>query len=221
MLTQEDNVLDFPVLYSFRRCPYAIRARMAIAYSGIDIELREVVLRNKPKEMLQISPKGTVPVLQLQDGSIIDESLEIMQWALTQQDRNGWLDIQQTSDIFSLIEYNDGEFKYFLDRFKYSDRYPEHTQKDYRLKAEVFLEQLEQRLCPHSFLCSDRFSLADAAIFPFIRQFAKVDPAWFESSKYQNVVSWLNEILETPLFLSVMKKNKPWSSGSPAQHFEQ
>ena len=153
--------------------------------------------------------------------SIIDESLEIMQWALTQQDRNSWLDTPQSSDIFSLIEYNDGEFKYFLDRFKYADRYPEHAQQYYRLKAEPFLEKLEQRLRTHTYLCSDRFSLADVAIFPFIRQFAKVDPVWFETSKYQTVAIWLNQLLETPLFLSVMKKSKPWSSGDPAQHFEQ
>lgn len=211
--------MDFPVLYSFRRCPYAIRARMAIAHSGIFVELREVVLRNKPREMLEISPKGTVPVLQLQNGTVIDESLEIMEWALTQKAENSWMNTSLNSDIFSLVNYNDEEFKYFLDRYKYADRYPEHTQMYYRNKAEVFLTKLEQGLRSHSYLCSDHFSLADAAIFPFIRQFANVDLPWFETSEYQAVKKWLNQLLETSLFLSVMKKYDPWSPGDPIQLF--
>lgn len=218
-MKRKDQNSDYPVLYSFRRCPYAIRARMAIAHSGIGVELREVVLRNKPREMLEISPKGTVPVFQLQDNTVIDESLEIMQWALSQQEENGWTDSASNSDIFSLIDCNDGEFKYFLDRYKYADRYPEHSQRFYRTKAEQFLAQLEQRLRNHTYLCSDHFSLADAAIFPFIRQFANVDLGWFETSEYQVVNNWLSHLLESALFLSIMEKYKPWSTGDPITFF--
>ena len=211
--------MGFPVLYSFRRCPYAIRARMAIAESGICVELREVVLRNKPPAMLKISPKGTVPVLQLQNGSVIDESLDIMVWALKQKNKNNWMQPDLASEIFALIDFNDGEFKYFLDRYKYADRYPEQTQMFYRKKGEIFLAVLEKKLNRHPFLFGDQFSLADAAIFPFIRQFANVDPGWFECSEYRALGNWLKQHLESPLFLSVMKKYDPWSPGGSVQLF--
>ena len=205
-----------PVLYSFRRCPYAMRARLAIVYSGISVELREVVLRNKPQHLLEISPKGTVPVLLLNDGKVIEESLEIMTWALSHRDANNWLNKDSTQDIEQLIQYNDGEFKYYLDRYKYADRYPEHSEQYYREKAETFLINLENRLSKHAFLCSEKCSLADIAIFPFIRQFAKVDKHWFQSSDYKKLNQWLNKHIESALFISIMQKYPAWQAADKA-----
>ena len=200
------------ILYSFRRCPYAIRARMALRYSGVKVQLRELVLRDKPAEMLRISPKGTVPVLQLADGRVIDESLDIMVWALSQNDPQSWLpqgDLLQTS--LSLIRENDGDFKQYLDRYKYTDRFPTHSAEDYRKQACNFLEQLETRLSQQEYLMSDRITLADVAIFPFIRQFAFVDKSWFDQSVYGCLRHWLERFLGSPLFLQVMQKYPVWN----------
>ena len=145
---------QLPILYSFRRCPYTIRARLAIKVSHIQVELREVSLADKPSEMLRYSPKGTVPVLILSDGSVIEESRDIMLWALQQNDPQQWLcaSSQVNEEINSLIEFNDGEFKQQLDNYKYADRFPEHSLEDYRQRAEVFLLQLEERLNQQRFL---------------------------------------------------------------------
>ncbi len=152
-----------PILYSFRRCPYAIRARLAIVNSGLKVELREVVLRIKPKQLLDISPKATVPVLQL-DNKVIDESLDIMHWALSINDPANWLNNHVLTEIEYLIQWNDGKFKYFLDRYKYADRYPEQNQQFYREKAEIFLVELENRLSKNISLCSEKYKMADMAI---------------------------------------------------------
>jgi glutathione S-transferase len=204
-------VTQLPVLYSFRRCPYAIRARLALAYAGIGVEHREVVLRNKPQHMLEISSKGTVPVLLLPDGKVIDESLEIMFWALQQQDTDYWLDAKIQLDMDVLVQSNDAEFKYYLDRYKYADRYPEFPQVFYRQKAELFLQELENRLRHSQFLCGEQILFADAAVFPFIRQFAAVDKQWFGASRYQALNTWLQQWLASELFVSVMKKYQPWT----------
>jgi glutathione S-transferase len=204
-------VTQLPVLYSFRRCPYAIRARLALAYAGIGVEHREVVLRNKPQHMLEISSKGTVPVLLLPDGKVIDESLEIMFWALQQQDTDYWLDAKIQLDMDVLVQSNDAEFKYYLDRYKYADRYPEFPQMFYRQKAELFLQELENRLRHSQFLCGEQILFADAAVFPFIRQFAAVDKQWFDASRYQALNTWLQQWLASELFVSVMKKYQPWT----------
>ena len=204
---------NLPVLYSFRRCPYAMRARLAIVYSDISVELREVILRNKPQHFLEISPKGTVPVLLLNNGKVMEESLEIMTWALSHQDDNNWLNKDSTEDIEQLIQYNDEEFKYYLDRYKYADRYPEHQEQYYRKKAETFLIDLENRLSKHAFLCSEKCSLADMAIFPFIRQFANVDNDWFQSSDYKKLNHWLNQHIESALFITIMDKYPAWQAG--------
>jgi len=201
-----------PILYSFRRCPYAMRARLAISVSTIQLELREVVLRNKPQQLLDISPKGTVPVLQLTDKSVIDESLDIMNWALSINDPFNWLNHNLDSDLKQLIEWNDGEFKYYLDRYKYADRYPENSEQFYRQKSETFITELEQRLSQHSFLCGETCCLADMAIFPFIRQFANVNNIWFQASKYQQLNQWLNKHLESDLFSSIMEKYPAWQT---------
>jgi glutathione S-transferase len=192
------------ILYSFRRCPYAIRARLAIAYAGIPVEIREVQLKQKPEQMLAISPKGTVPVLQLPDGKVIDESLDIMHWALAQNDPENWLDTDEDSE--RLIQWNDGDFKYYLDRYKYADRYPEFPESYYRNQGEKFLEELESKLSQTTYLSGSLFSIADAAIFPFIRQFAAVDNQWFISSNYQYLNKWLNNLLASDLFATVMVK---------------
>lgn len=202
-----------PILYSFRRCPYAIRARLALAYAGIAVEIREVALKNKPEQMLAISPKGTVPVLQLADGRILEESLDIMRWALAQHDPEHWQAFGPDAD--TLIQWNDGDFKYYLDRYKYADRYPEFDQAYYRQQAEVFLAELESRLQHSRYLCGKHYSLADAAIFPFIRQFANVDDTWFKSSPYQTLNNWLDTLLTTDLFKSIMSNYSPWSPNQP------
>lgn len=204
---------NYPILYSFRRCPYAMRARLAISISGLSVELREVVLRNKPEQLLDLSPKGTVPVL-IDNQKVIDESLDIMAWALSQLDPENWLTQGQEEDINQLIQWNDGEFKYYLDRYKYADRYPEQEELYYRKKAELFLIELENRLGKHAFLCSAFCSLADMAIFPFIRQFAKVNSNWFVSSDYQKVNKWLNKHINSDLFISIMDKYPAWEPKS-------
>jgi glutathione S-transferase len=191
-----------PILYSFRRCPYAIRARLAITYAGIPVEIREVQLKQKPEQMLAISPKGTVPVLQLTDGKVIDESLDIMRWALAQNDPEHWLDTDNDTD--RLILWNDGEFKYYLNRYKYADRYTELRPSQYRSHAEKFLIALESKLSQTLYLGGSHFSIVDAAIFPFIRQFAAVDKPWFASQPYQNLNKGLTRLLASDLFVSVM-----------------
>ena len=202
-----------PFLYTFRRCPYAIRARLAIKVSGVEVEAREVDLKNKPQEMLTLSPKGTVPVLQLADGRIIDESLDIMRWALSIHDPDGWInsDPASATETMSLIDENDGPFKRLLDRYKYPGRGQpdalEHSGKPYRDEAGTFLRMLSSRLAKRAFLMGETLSLADAAIFPFVRQFAHVDKVWFDATYDGPLVAWLDKLVHMPLFLAVMKKN--------------
>jgi glutathione S-transferase len=192
---------SLPILYSFRRCPYAIRARMALKYSGIAVEIREVKLNNKPQQMLDYSPKGTVPVL-ITNGEVIDESLDIMLWAISQHDPNNW----QVEGFEQLIDQNDNVFKKHLDQYKYFIRYPEHSKEYYRQQGEIFLQQLEQRLEKHKYLLCEQITIADVAIFPFIRQYAHVDKQWFDQTPYQQLQTWLNEFLQSDLFHAVMKK---------------
>lgn len=203
-------------LYSFRRCPYAMRARLAILFAELQVELREITLKNKPSQMLAISQKGTVPVLQLADGSIIDESLEIMQWALAKQDPQGLMNVDRLPEANHLIERNDCEFKYWLDRYKYADRYPELTQTEYRQRGEVFLTDLEALLTTKSYLFDNKVSIADIAIMPFVRQFAHVDRDVFYRLPYPNVQRWLQDWLAHPMFVQSMIKYQPWQEGDPA-----
>lgn len=212
---------DVPILYSFRRCPYAIRARLAIKISTTPVELREVKLSDKPAQMLACSKKGTVPVLHLPDNSVIDESLDIMRWALSQNDPNNWLSgsTQETSETTHLIDINDNVFKRYLDCYKYFDRYPEHSMEYYRKQAEEFLTILENNLTYTKNLTKDTVSFADVAIFPFIRQFAYVDKDWFDQSEYKNLNDWLNNLLNSQLFDEVMMKFAPWTEGDAARIF--
>ena len=216
-----------PILYSFRRCPYAIRARLAIARSGLSVELREVVLKDKPAEMLKASPKGTVPVLVLpasteKEGRVIDESRDIMRWALRQNDPDNWLCGDDPGLLWqaeALIQENDFVFKQHLDRYKYFERYPDRPQSNYREQCEVTLIKLERLLEQHRYLVGESCSIADIAIFPFIRQFAHVDREWFYRAPYPALQRWLDQHLNAELFLSVMKKYPPWQPGSQVMMF--
>ncbi|NWD59770.1 glutathione S-transferase [Pseudomonas sp. IPO3774] len=192
------------VLYSFRRCPYAMRARMALRYSGVAVQIIEVSLKAKPAEMLALSPKGTVPVLSV-DGRVIDESLAIMRWALAQNDPEGWL-LGDDRATQALIEENDQGFKHQLNRYKYAERYPEYPTEHYRAEGEVFLMRLEGLLAEREYLLAGHLSLADVALAPFVRQFAHVDREWFGQAPYPRLQGWLQRFLESPLFIAVMAK---------------
>jgi len=198
--------MNKPILYSYRRCPYAMRARMALKYAGIEVEIREISLRDKPKHMVAISPKATVPVLVLADAAVIDESLDIMYWALDQHDVSGWLD-PDIEMAKALIAENDSSFKAALDAYKYTERHPEKTQTEHRADGEVFLEKLESRLAQGEGLNGALPTLADVAVFPFVRQFRGVDIKWFEASQYQALNRWLMTLIESELFTSIMQKH--------------
>ncbi|MEL0008052.1 MAG: glutathione S-transferase [Luminiphilus sp.] len=208
---------ELPVLYSFRRCPYAMRARMAIAASGVQVSLREVLLRDKPPELLAVSPKATVPVLVLTDGGVIEESLDVMQWALEQSDPCGWL---KSAEIGSeWIHACDNEFKGWLDRYKYADRYPAHPASVHRQHAEAFLAKIEDKLSASLGLTGEPPSIVDVALFPFIRQFAGVDPVWWQEAPYPRTRVWLEGWLNSALFDTIMAKYPRWEPGQPAQRF--
>lgn len=204
-----------PVLYSFRRCPYAMRARMALWAAGITVELREVKLAAKPPALITASPKATVPVLVLADGTVIDQSLAIMRWALAQHDPEGWL----AGDDAGLIAANDGPFKHHLDRAKYPGRYAEDSVTDHRAAALALLAPLETRLERALYLCGDARTLTDIALLPFIRQFAAIDPAWFAAQPLPRLQAWLERLLGSDLFAAVMGKFAPWQEGNAAVLF--
>ncbi|MDH5469775.1 MAG: glutathione S-transferase [Gammaproteobacteria bacterium] len=210
-----------PVLYSFRRCPYAMRARMAVRYSGLSVELREVVLKDMPASLLACSPKGTVPVLVLPDGAVIDESRDIMAWALAQNDPDGWLPASTAAAVLvnALLDENDTDFKAELDRYKYAVRYPEHPAEHYRDRGARFLAKLEDRLGRGDYLLGERLSLADVGVFPFVRQFAHVDTAWFDAAPFPQVQRWLAALLGTDLFSGVMGKYPQWHAGDAVTVF--
>ena len=210
-----------PILYSFRRCPYAMRARLALAVSGQTCALREVILRNKPPEMISISPKGTVPVILLTNGQVIEESLEIMHWALNRNDPEEWLSplSEKSKEINALIAENDGPFKDNLDRYKYSTRYGISAPLHYRDQGEKFLEKLNTRLMEAPYLCGNNFSFVDAAILPFIRQFANNDRQWFDALNLPGVQNWLQSILDSDRFLNVMIKYPVWQTGMDEPQF--
>ena len=193
------------LLYSYRRCPYAMRARMALSYAGIAYHVQDISLKDKPAGLLAVSPKGTVPVLVLPDGQVLEQSLDIMHWALQQHDPAQWLGIDRDNSQ-ALISENDGAFKQALDKYKYASRFPEQSAASYRSQAEVFLCKLELALQDQLFLSGTHLSLTDVAIFPFIRQFAAVDANWFAQAAYPKLQAWLQARLESSLFLGVMVK---------------
>ncbi|MCW8869781.1 MAG: glutathione S-transferase [Proteobacteria bacterium] len=202
---------DLPVFYSFRRCPYAMRARMAIAVSEFNCELRELILKDKPEAMLKASPKGTVPVLILTNGQVIDESLEIMLHVLQSEDPGNWL--YDKSDSLELIEQYDRLFKPLLDRYKYHVGYKELSFDEHRSNTLPFLNQLNQRLENTVQLMADDIRLADIALMPFIRQYAFVDKPWFDDQDWPNLHRWLDNHLNSRLFKSIMPKFKLFNDG--------
>lgn len=190
-----------------------MRARLGLLFAGVSVELREIVLKNKPPQMLAISPKGTVPVLQLMDGTVIEESREIPVWALEQNDPQGLLNAKVLPEAHALIAQNDGEFKHWLDRYKYADRHLEMTQTEYREQGEVFLQVLESLLSKNRYLLGESITIADIGIMPFVRQFAHVDREVFYDLPYPKLQQWLQEWLDHPLFLQAMTKFAPWQEG--------
>ena len=213
---------ELPVLYSFRRCPYAMRGRMGLWAAGIGVELREVKLASKPPQLVQVSPKATVPVLVLADGTVIDESLAVMRWALTKNDPHGWL----SGDDEALIAVNDGPFKHHLDRYKYPTRYPDEAGGDedsfrlrHREKGLAILIDLNAKLSSQPHLTGERPAFADIALFPFIRQFANTDRAWFDAQKLPHLQSWLEDHLASDLFKNIMPKFSPWKEGDTPIEF--
>ncbi|MFD2644494.1 glutathione S-transferase [Pseudomonas japonica] len=193
------------ILYSFRRCPYAMRARLALRYAGVAVRIEEVSLKAKPAEMLALSPKGTVPVLVV-DARVLEESLEIMRWALDRNDPQDWR-LGGDPQIDELIARNDSEFKVHLNHYKYAERYPQQSREHYRQQAEAILADLERRLGTQRYLLAEHPSLADAALMPFIRQFAGVEPQWFAEAPYPRLRAWLQGWLESELFKAVMAKS--------------
>jgi glutathione S-transferase len=208
---------DLPILYSFRRCPYAIRARLALAVSETVCVLREVALSNKPAPMIEASPKATVPVLVLQDGLVLDESLEIMRWALERRDPQCWLAADE-AETQALVEANDGPLKYHLDRYKYAGRYGVDP-VEHRSAGLDILSSLNDRLTAHDNLCGERMSLADAALLPFVRQYAQVDRNWFDAQPLPGLAQWLARHLSSPLYERVSVRVPPWSEGDPETLF--
>jgi len=210
-----------PVLYSFRRCPYAMRARFALLASGTRCELREVVLRNKPAALIEASPKATVPVLVLPGGQVIDQSLDIMQWALARHDPQAWLQPPKETPeaMLALVAQCDGAFKQQLDRYKYPNRFEGVDALQQRAGGALFLQALDQRLACGSHLFGDRPTLADMAIAPFVRQFAQVDADWFAAQPWPALAQWLAALTASETWLAATQKYPAWAPGAAVQVF--
>ena len=196
-----------PILWSFRRCPYAMRARLAVQSSGIEVELREILLKDKPQAFLDVSKSATVPALKDTD-TIIDESFDVMRWALAKSDPEGWLNMP--SDWEDLIEECDGPFKSALDHTKYAVRYPDRDEAEERANASVFLRKLDGMLLDKKYLFGENPTLADMAILPFVRQFANTDRAWFDAQSWPHLIKWLDAFLDSAAFAGIMTKYTPW-----------
>lgn len=205
---------DKPILYSFRRCPYAMRARMALLVSGTACHIREVKLSRKPEELIAASPKATVPVIVRTDGGVIEESLAIMRWSLARNDPEGWLEREDRA----LIEANDGPFKHHLDRYKYPERHASDP-AEHRAAGLAMLQLLEARLVARGNLCGDRRGVTDIAIFPFVRQFAEADRAWFDAQPLPGLQAWLRDHLQSKLFSAIMIRLDPWRPGDAPLEF--
>lgn len=202
----------YPILYSFRRCPYAMRARLAIKASGLIVEIREVELKNKPKEFLNISPKATVPIVYISSKQIIEESLDIMEWALKINDPLKLLKNEKLNriEIHSILNKLENEFKQNLDRYKYSSRFDLPNPKLYRDKNLQTLNEFNNLLQNNKGICSSNLSLLDYAVFPFIRQFRNVNSVWFDSLELKFLQTWLYELIDSDEFSSIMKKYEIW-----------
>ncbi|TMP06300.1 glutathione S-transferase [Pseudoalteromonas sp. S3178] len=201
--------MKLPLLYSLQHCPYAMRARMGILMAEQHVLLRAIKTKNKPPHLLHISPKGTVPVLLLPNHQVIDESLDIMLWALKEHDPHNLLHTHEPLALrrmLELIKLNDTQFKPVLEKYKFYARTKDMAQLYFRKACEEFIKQFEAKLTAHKYLISDNKSLADYALLPFIRQFARVDKHWFAQSEYTKVRAWLNHFLQAPMFTKVMTK---------------
>ena len=203
----------YPVLYSFRRCPYAMRARLAIASSGQRCEIREIVLRDKAPEFLEASPKGTVPVLVDEYGKVIDESLDIMRWALGRHDPEAWIEGRCDADMSALIAECDETFKPFLDRYKYAPKDDAEMRLAARFGGAEFIMRLEEQLAEGRWLFGETPSLADMALLPFVRQFANVDKNWFDAAGWPNVIRWLDGFTGSERFAKIMQRYEKWQAG--------
>ena len=205
--------MAYPILYSLHNCPYALRARLAVLLSGVPVNLRAIVLKNKPAEMVSASPKAEVPVLILGNGQVIDQSLDIMLWVLGEADPLNVLYAQEPSalvQMLGLIERNDTEFRDVLLKYRCAKRYHESTEEAYRQECEVFLLFLEQLLSAHKYLQGETLSLADFAVLPLIRQFAKTDKRRFLQGPYPRLQQWLKSHLESSLFSKAMVNTPLW-----------
>lgn len=226
--------MTLPILYSLRNCPYAMRARIAIYKSKLAVELRDLVLSNKPTEMIAASPKATVPILVVAPSTVIDESLDVMLWVLAKSDPANLLRKEghkcelilsdtnlptKFTQILALVYLFDSKFKPSLEAYKCAKRYHESNLLLCRQECEVFIQNLEQRLNEHNYLIDNKESMADIALLPFIRQFAKVERQWYLQSDYPKVKKWLNQYLQSPMFNKVMKKYPLWSSGQKVLSF--
>ena len=203
-----------PILYSFRRCPYAMRARLAIKASEILVEIREITLKEKPLEFLKLSPKGTVPVLVTYSGNVLEESIDIINWALNINDPQKWLAKGQLSQsqINQLLNNLENQFKPNLDRYKYPNRFENINRDFHRDKNLDFLRYLDDLIKKNRALNCSHLSLIDYAIFPFIRQFRNVDDKWFDSLNFNFLKKWLFQLIDSKNFLSIMKKYDKWES---------
>lgn len=201
---------EHAILWSFRRCPYAMRARLAVKSAGVEVELREILLKDKPDAFLAASPTGTVPTLCLPD-RVVDESLDVMTWALKHHDPEQLLTMPDEG--WRLIATNDGPFKTALDHTKYAVRFPQLDAEGEREKATVFLRGLDQRLKGQGFLFGDAMTIADMAILPFVRQFANTDRPWFDAQEWPDLIRWLDRFSESPAFAQIMAKYPQWSDG--------
>lgn len=209
-----------PILYSFRRCPYAMRARLALCHVGMPVELREVDLKRKPDALLAVSPLATVPVLVTETAGVLTQSLDIMHWALAQADGARWMQRGDGAIARQLVNTTDGDFKHWLDRYKYAERYPERTQTAYRGDAvRCLIEPLEAALRASGHLGGDGPCWADAAVFPFVRQFAAVDAAWWTQAPWPATQRWLTRWQDSALFAACMHKYPAWQPGDAPQCF--
>ena len=203
---------NLPILWSFRRCPYAMRARLAIKASEQQVHLREILLRDKPEPFLAASTKGTVPVLECTDGQVIDESRDVMFWALQSNDPHDWLAVyhRDKEAVCAHLDALDGDFKHHLDRYKYATRYEEADESAHRAAGAAYLENWNDILTRQTALSGDRLGLLDYATLPFVRQFRIADPSWFDAQDWPTLHAWLQHFLNSPLFASIMEKYKPW-----------
>lgn len=212
----------FPILYSFRRCPYAIRARYTLSLLNLKVEIREVVLRDKPASLLALGGRSSVPQLITEQGGRYPESMDIIRWALASvQDSKGAIHYSLTEErsIEAWLFQTDHRFKYWLDKYKYADRHPDYSETYYRSQAEKFLRRLERQLSKHAFLLGSEMSMADVLVFPFIRQFRGVNSIWFDQSSYPAVKQWLAGILDSEAFTRVMIKLPAWQEGDEPRYF--